>query len=263
MVGLMWFPFFPQGAWAADGEGGQASTASFGEVVERQLPAPSYVAVNQVVLNLDNGELLSMPTNIWMAGFFNPRPRFEWKVKHGADLQVDGCTYTNLSFDLDDGRLAMVGKDLSFETIAASEVHLELARAAVFQHLRVPKPEKGPGATLVFKTREGGVGVMQVLGLSTEPDPVLKLRYKLVRGSSARGQPSPGSRRGACGSGGDTAERCGLRRPILDQAHETTSWWPRHKAWQSGSHLSVARAGPRNWSEGIPRFRASGSVYHR
>lgn len=186
LVSLLWFAL---GVWAADEAGRPRSGTSFGDVLERQLPAPSYAAPNQVVLNLDNGELLAMPTNIFLAGFFNPRPRFAWKVEHGADLQVDGCSYTNLFFDLDDGRLALLGRDLTFETVAASDVGRELARAGVFQHLRVPKPEKGAGAALVFKTREGGLGVMQLLGFSAQPEPVLKLRYKLVRPSAVGGGP--------------------------------------------------------------------------
>ncbi|MCX6927002.1 MAG: hypothetical protein NT154_27915, partial [Verrucomicrobia bacterium] len=161
-------PAAPAAAAAAD-QGGQQSKPSFGDVIERELPAPIFVVPNQVLLNLDNGELLAMPTNVWMAGLgFNPRPHYDWMVKHGADLLVHSSVgSTNLTFHLDDGRLAMLGTNLTFETIAASDVN-QLARAGVFQHLLVPRPEKGPGAALVFKTREGGLGVMQLLGFSAE-----------------------------------------------------------------------------------------------
>jgi hypothetical protein len=40
----------------------------FGEVIERQLPAPNYIVEKQFLLNLDNGEWLSMPIHVWMAG---------------------------------------------------------------------------------------------------------------------------------------------------------------------------------------------------
>ncbi len=174
--------------WTAGDEGRPKSQASFGDVIERQLPAPPFIVPNQVLLNLDNGELLAMPTNIWMAGMsFSPRPRYNWMVKHGADLLVHSSVgSTNLTFHLDDGRLAILGRDFAFETITASDVN-QLAPAGVFQYLEVPRPEKGPGATLVFKTREGGVGVMQLLGFSAQPEPILKLRYKLVRHSSVAG----------------------------------------------------------------------------
>ncbi len=174
--------------WTAGDEGRPTSKASFGDVIERQLPAPPFIVPNQVLLNLDNGELLAMPTNIWMAGMsFSPRPRYNWMVKHGADLLVHSSVgSTNLTFHLDDGRLAILGRDFTFETITASDVN-QLARAGVFQYLEAPRPEKGPGATLVFKTREGGVGVMQLLGFSAQPEPILKLRYKLVRHSSVAG----------------------------------------------------------------------------
>ena len=169
-------------SWAADDAGGPPARTSFGDVIERRLPAPSYIVEKQVFLNLDNDELLSMPTNVWMAGVsFSPRPRYNWMVKHRADLLVHSSEVsTNLTFHLDDGWLAVLGTNLSFETIAASDVS-ELARRGVFQHLELPRPEKGLGATLVFKTREGGLGVMQLLAFSAKPEPILKLRYKLVR----------------------------------------------------------------------------------
>jgi hypothetical protein len=191
--GLGLLLLLPLGGWAADEEGRQQSKTSIGDVIERKLPAPSFVVPNQVLLNLDNGELLAMPTNVWMSGLgFNPRPHYDWMVKHGADLLVhSSAVSTNLTFHLDDGRLAMLGTNLTFETMAASDVGRELARAGVFQFLEVPKPEKGPGAALVFKTREGGLGVMQLLGFSDKPEPILQLRYKLVRpGSGAGGRSS-------------------------------------------------------------------------
>jgi hypothetical protein len=181
--GLVLLFVLPLGGWAADDDGRQGTNAAFGDVVERQLPAPDFIAPNQVLLNLDTGELLAMPTNVWMDGLgFNPRPHYDWMFKHGADLLVHSSVVsTNLSFHLDDGRLAMLGTNLTFETIAASDVERELARAGVFQYLKVPQPEKGLGAALVFKTREGGLGVMQLLGFNAKPEPILKLRYKLVR----------------------------------------------------------------------------------
>lgn len=197
VVGLGLLLLLPPGGRAADEEGRPQPKASFGDVIERQLPAPSYVVAQQVLLDLDNGELLPMPTNIWkMSSGFNPRPSYDWMRKHGADLQVDRSAHsypsTNLCFHLDDGWVALLGRDVTFETIAASDVNPELARAGVFQHLDVPKPTEGPGATLVFKTREGGVGVMQLLEFSAKPEPILKLRYKLVRTQHRVSKPSAG-----------------------------------------------------------------------
>jgi hypothetical protein len=183
--GLVLFLLVLLRGWAADEAGRPQATASFGEVIERHLPAPSYIVEKQFLLDLDNGELLFMPTNVWMAGgSFSPRPRYNWMVKHGADLLVHSSKVSaNLTFHLDDGRLAVLGTNITFETIAVSDVN-EFARRGAFQHLEIPRPEKGPGATLVFKTREGGSGVMQLLAFSATPEPVLKLRYKLVRHTS-------------------------------------------------------------------------------
>ena len=134
---------------------------------------------------------LCPPMSGWLVWGLIPGRITDWMVKHGADLLVQSSEVsTNLSFHLDNGRLAILGTNLTFETIAASDVN-QLARAGVFQSLVIPKPEKGPGVALVFKTREGGLGVMQLLGFSAKPEPVLRLRYKLVRHSSvASGQPA-------------------------------------------------------------------------
>jgi hypothetical protein len=179
------------GGCAADDEGRQRSKTSFGKVIKRQLLAPSFVAIEQVVLNLDTGELLSVPTNTYLVYLNHPRSLLNWMVRHGADLLVHGDRGTSLGFYLDDGRLALLGRDVTFETIAAPDVERELARAGVFQSLEVPKPEKGRGAALVFRTREGGSGVMQLLEFRAKPEPVLRLRYKLVRHGSVAGGLSP------------------------------------------------------------------------
>ena len=161
--GLGLLLLLPPGGRAADDEGRPQPKASFGDVIERQLPAPSYVVEQQVLLNLDNGELLPMPTNVWKMSFgFSPRPRYDWMVKHGADLLVhcDAHSYpsTNLCFQLDDGWLALLGRDLTFETIAASDVNPLLAGAGVFQHLEVPKPEQGAWRHSGLQDPRGGGG---------------------------------------------------------------------------------------------------------
>jgi hypothetical protein len=71
--GLVLFLSVPVRAWAADEDAKPQSKSSFGEVIERQLPAPDFIMPTQFLLDLDNGELLSMPTNVWMSGLgFNP-----------------------------------------------------------------------------------------------------------------------------------------------------------------------------------------------
>jgi hypothetical protein len=49
-----------------------------------------------------------------------------------------------------------------------------------FGHLRLTPP----GATRIFKTREGGVGVIQIVGLTDNPKGV-KIRYKMVQKEAA------------------------------------------------------------------------------
>lgn len=165
-----------------------ASTALSGKVIELQLAAPSYIASTQAVLDFETGVVLQMPTNIWMDGFFNPRPRYDWMKKHGADLKVHSSeTSATLTLHLDDGRLGIPGTNVTFDSVGASVVNLELRRVGVFQHLEAPKPEGPTGLLLVFETRERSLGVMQLLEFRARPEPVLKLRYKLV-GATERGR---------------------------------------------------------------------------
>lgn len=170
---------------AADKTSRPVPAGGFGETIERDLPAPDYIMPQQVLLNLDNGELLLMPTNIWKDGFFNPRPRYTWMAKNGADLIVHSSPVSsNLNLYLDDGRLAMLGTNFgrTFESAVPEDLERELERSGVFQRLETPHPPPGrAGALLAFKTREGSLGVMEPMQFTPAPDPILRLRYKLVR----------------------------------------------------------------------------------
>ncbi len=170
------------GAGSAEA-GEQAALTSFGPAIERQVRIRTWwTPAEHDVLNLDDGQLMAVPTNIVMGSINNPRPFLKWMVQQGADLDVTtGNSLTNLSLHLDDGRLALLEGNLSFDSIAAAEVERQLAERGVFQHQYVPKPEKGTGATLAFRTREGGVGVLQVLEFTPEGHPTVKIRYKLLQ----------------------------------------------------------------------------------
>jgi hypothetical protein len=110
-----------------------------------------------------------------------------WMVKHGADLIVADSDPANLILDADDGRLLRLADNLTFDSVAASAPDLErrLAQREASQSVKVPRLEVGARPVFAFKTREGGLGVLQVLGFA-EKQREVKIRYKLVPRSTAQ-----------------------------------------------------------------------------
>jgi hypothetical protein len=152
-------------------------------VIERQLRTAGDAAEDRV-LDLDDGRLLSVPTNVIVASVNNPRPLLNWMVEHGADLLVtDDPSSTNLDFHVDDGLLLPPADNSTFDSIAASNVGRQLVKPGASQDVSVPKVEVGALPVLLFKTREGGVGVLRISGVTENPRGV-KIRYKLVQGTS-------------------------------------------------------------------------------
>jgi hypothetical protein len=148
-------------------------------VIERQL-CTAWDAAENKVLDLDDGPLFSVPPDIVMASVNNPRPLLNWMVEHGADLLVtDDASSTNLDFHLDDGLLLRLADNAAFDGIAAQDMWRQLARPGASQDVRVPKVEGGALPTFLFRTREGGVGVLQILDFTNNPRGV-KIHYKLV-----------------------------------------------------------------------------------
>ena len=151
-------------------------------VIERQLRTAGDAAEDRV-LDLDDGRLLSVPPDIMRARVNNPRPLLNWMVAHGADLVVsDYPSSTSLGFHLDDGLLLRPADNTTFDgiTASASDVGRQLAQREASQDADVPKVDIGAQPVFLFKTREGGVGVLQILDLTDNPRGV-KIRYKLLQ----------------------------------------------------------------------------------
>jgi len=154
---------------------------AFGPVIERQLAA-AWAKMQQQVLDLDEDRVLWAPTNILMASFNNPRSLLHWMVTNRADLiaSADGRPDDDLGFHLDDGLLVRVEAPLTFDGIEAREVGRHLVKPGASQSVRIPKVEVSALPVCVFQTREGGRGVLQVVGYTDSPYTV-KIRYKLMR----------------------------------------------------------------------------------
>jgi hypothetical protein len=100
---------------------------------------------------------------------------------------TDDPSSTNLNFHLDDGRILRLADNAAFDgiTVSASDVGRQLAQREASQDADVPKVDVGAQPVFLFKTREGGVGVLQILDLTDNPRGV-KIRYRIVRVAGAR-----------------------------------------------------------------------------
>ena len=146
---------------------------SFGPAIERELGG--WPSLDCTVLDLDQGRLLVVPTNTVAASMNNPRPMLNWMVQQGADLTVTMGAGAGLH--LDDGVLLRLEGDATFESVAASTVRRQLGGGGGAQDVSIPRAEVQAQPVFVYRTREGGMGVLQVLGPSQDPRS-LRIRFK-------------------------------------------------------------------------------------
>lgn len=171
-----------------------AEVPSFGPVIERIIVHPGDSRTN-CVLDLDAGEFIVAPPEVddLLRNRFDEvtkstrpvEPILRWAQSSGADLTL-AMTSPDVALTLYEGLISPAG---SFDATSPSEV-LSMATEAsqqrgaddkpippmwMFQRL---EPPHGDDA-FVFQTREGGIGLLQIVG-STEQPRSVKIRYKLV-----------------------------------------------------------------------------------
>ena len=116
-------------------------------VIERQLRTAGDAAEDRV-LDLDDGRLLSVPTNVIVASVNNPRPLLNWMVEHEADLLVtDDPSSTNL--------------DLHMWTTACSSDRRP-TRCSTGSPLKRAAPASEPGASQDVSVPKVEVGALPV-----------------------------------------------------------------------------------------------------
>lgn len=145
----------------------------FGPAIERELGG--WPSLDCTVLDLDQGRLMLVPTNVVAASGNNPRPMLNWMVQHGADLTV--TVGAGAGLHLDDGVLLRLEGGATFESVAASTVRRQLLGGGGAQNVSIPSAEVKAQPVFVYRTREGGMGVLQVLGPSQDPRS-LRIRFK-------------------------------------------------------------------------------------
>jgi serine/threonine protein kinase len=152
-----------------------ARTPSFGPVIERTINRLS-VGSNSCI-RFKTGELLSAPSEPTNS----PQSVLRWAQTHGFDAAVGVI-----------GAEALTGFDLvviptpaqCWDELAPAQAVRRLAvevsnpRKLPFQIMSHGRVRSGPD-TCLFKTRDGGIGILQVVQQVTTP-PGLKLRYKFL-----------------------------------------------------------------------------------
>jgi hypothetical protein len=178
--------------------------AVFGSVIERVITHPADGTKNYF-LDLDSGSFIAAPGDV----FDLLRNRFDKVTKLGrTDEPIKNWAQTSgadlsLAFTSPDVTLALYGgvivfPTLSFEEADASKV-LRMADDASQQRKRDGKArppltmfyrhELNLEGAFVFHTREGGVGLLQIVS-STENPRSVKIRYKLVNRGVGNTSPS-------------------------------------------------------------------------
>jgi serine/threonine protein kinase len=158
----------------------ETNSLSFGPVVEQTVTT---------FLDLDTGRILEAPAEIQKAGYDSERVR-DWMRTNGADLV---CLQTRTpSLILVDGPAMLTGLlqdpgngntiPRHIDQITAEEV-LQTAKTFTLEWMKTNRQRVWgiePDSASVFKTREGGIGVVEITGTSDNP-PGVKIRYKLLR----------------------------------------------------------------------------------
>jgi len=166
-------------------------TLAFGPVIELDVP-------DLGLLDLDRGEMMRPPAHLDGA---DGEAMVEWTRETGADLAA--------ATEPMDGWRGLVGYDMATGPVSTAETWDQVTANHVAEltgRLREATPAWMPrrtgslpvvaGSAYAFKTREGGMGILQIVGFTEDPKGV-RIRYKMVqRAEEAPAQdaraPSPG-----------------------------------------------------------------------
>jgi serine/threonine protein kinase/LysM repeat protein len=165
---------------------------SFGPVVERLVADSSarYASEGErtnalFMIDFDSGRLFAGSSELWAAG---KETELAWMQTNGVDAMGFIHTFNGLAGV--DMKLVAVSASMWVEGVNTSTrdqlTHSEPQETAVMD------TEKNPSKTWLFKTREGGLGILQITGFTENPRGV-KIRYKLVQNDGSTGNATSSS----------------------------------------------------------------------
>ncbi len=160
---------------------GASTSPSFGPVIERVVPVEGATS-GMHFINFETGNVVSPPADLPIR---DEKAGQDWITRSGADVTAEelktgprlwghGCTFTEVFPE-------------KWGTITADEARAEIQTAHLKGEAATRSPQAVP-AVFLFKTREGGLGALQIVGFTDNPRGV-KLRYKLVQTTNNSVQP--------------------------------------------------------------------------
>ena len=158
--------------------------ASFGPVIERVV---NHTGEN-CLIDLDSGKLCTLPAEVAQEG---SKAAIGWSEKQGIDAgggmqpEIMGL----IGFDV----IVFPVRNEAWERMSAA--NLSTDNESAFKSAKPGNPVflTGKGelpVTYIFKTREGGMGILQIVGFTEDPKGV-KIRYKMVQPHEVEGDSVP------------------------------------------------------------------------
>ena len=165
-----------ESAWGEAVEGVQVEEPTFGPVIERVVRDAVDGPGN--FLDLDTGELHTMPSGLATARNSHSA-QMEWLLSVGIDAfgETDKDVLGLACFD---AIVVPVGSE-SWQGITAGDLGEAVSGRRTERRALMGAKRVLP-ATYLFRTREGGMGILQIVGF-TEDAPGVKIRYKMLQGA--------------------------------------------------------------------------------
>ena len=166
----------------ADEPGGDAvDDHGFGPIIEREI-ADWDRDGTECVIDLDSGRLFSVPNQLRNTPTEGrEKVVSEWYRKNGIDAGADGSGQQHGLVGVE-VKAAQVANE-RWETITEDDISQVLTEAPLKEHegrVLMLRTNREVRATFAFKTREGGMGILQITGFTENPKSV-KIRYKMVQ----------------------------------------------------------------------------------
>ena len=151
------------------------ATEGFGPVVELDLPFTEQTFLPKY-LSFERGKIVTPPD-------FNVKYDYKkWLAENSVDARAQSLSMGPQLFAYDLGCVFKEVESSRWPTIRPEEVAAELQTGPATEDSGVRDPQPSP-STFLFKTRKGGMGIVQILGTTDKPDQpsCVKIRFKLVQ----------------------------------------------------------------------------------
>jgi beta-lactamase regulating signal transducer with metallopeptidase domain len=175
-----------------------AKALTFGPVIERVVGADMGSGHGGFLIDLDTGKLFTPPEDLAPdigGGFFSPldvAAAFTWMGEQGIDAM--GAHEPRFKGLIGVGLRAAPCADHLWDSATPQQAEAVWSERAGGLPVKIlMNATEGVPKTFVIKTREGGIGILQIVGFTEEPKGV-KIRYKMVQGatSAPTEEPAPG-----------------------------------------------------------------------